>query len=343
MTQRSVLLMMFGLIVAGCLYGAWQSQRAAPGGVIRIAFLASKEDEDYAGAAAFRDHVEAATDGAVTVEIFPSGQFCGNERECIEALQSGILDMHMTTIGGLGNLFPEAQVLDQPYAFGSDAEAECVFDGPLLDDMRREVLERDLGMRLLGVGNTGGWRNFATLSRPVRGPEDLAGLKIRTTPAALQQELTRALGANPTPVAWPEVYTALATGVVEGTKNGVQDIVSMNFHEHLDHIVLDRHSYMSALWWYSEPAWRKLDPDLRAIVQAGARRLIAVTRAMPKRLEAEGLERFRRAGGTVHEPNAAEKARFRAAAAGLRGWFAERYGQDWLARLDHAVDACRAD
>ncbi len=95
--------------------------------------------------------------------------------------------------------------------FTSDAQAECVLDGPILQKMRDTVLGNGLNIRLIGVSNTGGWRNFATTKKPIRNPEDLKGQKIRTTPADIQQELVRQLGANPTPISWAELYTALAT------------------------------------------------------------------------------------------------------------------------------------
>ena len=88
-------------------------------------------------------------------------------------------------------------------------------------------------MRLMVISNTGGWRNFATTtSKQIKTPADVeARLKIRTIPAEIQQEMVRQLGGNPTAVAWPEVYTSLATGVVEGTKNGITDIMNMKFPE----------------------------------------------------------------------------------------------------------------
>lgn len=340
MHRNNILLALFAMIVAGSTVGAVMSQRQAPEQVIKVAFLASKDDEDYDGALVFKEVVESRTNRRVVVEIYPSGQFCGNERECIEALQSGVLEVHMTTVGGVGNLFPPVQVLDLPYAFSGDAEAECVLDGPVIDHLRTVFLERALGMRLMVVGNTGGWRNFATADRLVRTPDDLDGLKIRTTPAAIQQELVKQLGGNPTPVAWPEVYSALATGVVEGTKNSVQDIVGMNFHEHVGYIALDGHSYMSALWWYSERGWQRLDPELRQIVFEAFQKLKTVTRALPLRRQIEANEAFEAGGGTIYTPTEEEKARFVEAANGMRTWFAETYGREWLDRLDTAVNAC---
>ena len=341
MKQR-LLLLAFAAITVTSMVGAITSSVTTAERTIKIAFLGSPEDEDFDGSLVFKDYVESRTNGRVAVDIYPSGQFCGNERECIEGLQSGILEIHMTTIGGLGNVFAPGQVLDLPYAFRDDRVAECVFDGPIAGQIRRAVLDAGLGMRLMTISNTGGWRNFATADTQIRTPADLAGQKIRTTPAAIQQELVRQLGGNPTPVAWSEVYTALATGVVEGTKNGIQDIVGMKFHEHIKHITLDGHAYMGALWWFSEPAWQALPDDLKRIVFDGFQHLKTVTRALPMRRQIEAYEEFKAKGGTIYAPSPEEKALFRQASAGMRPWFAQTYGSEWLDRLDAAVADCEA-
>ena len=104
--------------------------------------------------------------------LYASGQFCGSVPECIGSLQSGVLEMFPSTAGGTGNFFAPAQVLDLPYVFTSDAQAECVLDGPILQKMRDTVLGNGLNTRLIGVSNTGGWRNFATSKQPIRNPED---------------------------------------------------------------------------------------------------------------------------------------------------------------------------
>jgi TRAP-type C4-dicarboxylate transport system substrate-binding protein len=307
---------------------------------IRIAFLASSDDEDYVGAMAFKEFVEAAAGGRVAVQVFPSGQYCGSERECIEALQGGMLEMHQTTFGGLAALFGPAQALDLPYTFVNDAVAECVMDGPLLADMGTAILDAGLGLRLMAVGNTGGWRSFATTQQRIQSPADLRGLRIRTLPSALEQEMVRALGGSPTPLPWSEVYYALSAGLLDGTKNSVQDVVGMKLHEHVHFLLVDRHSYMGAMWWYSEQQWRVLPDDLRPIVAEGFRRLAVATRASAMERQAPAFEAFRRAGGTVDEITPAQREQFRAATSGLRDWYARRYGGEWLERLDTAVAAC---
>ncbi len=343
MTRTTVLRLAFLTLSAICLVGVFVSSASTAEITIRVVTLGPTEDEDYDGALVLKDYVESRTNGRVEVVIHPSGQFCGNERECVEGLQTGVVDVFMTTFGGVATLYGPAQVFDLPYMFRDDRIAECVLDGPIVDELRRAVLDADLGLRVMVATNTGGWRNFATIDREIRSPADLAGLKMRTIPAPIQQELVRQLGATPTPIAWSELYTALATGVVDGTKNGVQDIVGMKLDERLKHITLDGHAYMGAIWWFSDTKWRALDADTRRIVYDGFEHLKTVTRALPMRRQLDDYAAFEAGGGTVYVPTDAEKAAFREAAGGMRAWYTTTYGdvgEAWLTRLDAAVAAC---
>ena len=343
MTRRQLLLTVFALIfiasVAGTVLSTSDSDAEF---TIRFSFLASPEDEDYDGANAFKELVEGRSGGRVDVQIFPSGQFCSNERECLEGMQSGVLQVFMLTTGGLGSIFGPGQVLDLPYTFNGDAVAECVLDGPITQDLRTAILDAGLGIRLMAVSNTGGWRNFATTSGQIRTPADIEGLKIRTIAAPVQQELVRQLGGNPTPVAWSEVYTALATGVVEGTKNGIQDIVGMKLHEQIKFVTLDGHSYMGGIWWFSEASWKQLPPDIQQIIQEGFQKLTVVTRAIIKERESAAYEEFETSGGSLYTPTEAEKTRFRDSASGMRDWYVDQYGEGWLSKLDAAIQACES-
>ncbi|GAC31630.1 TRAP transporter substrate-binding protein [Paraglaciecola polaris] len=339
-TKRIVLLAVYACIAVASVVGMVNSNSDRAEFIIKASIQASTQDEDYVGLLAFKEYVEQASKGRVQVQLYSSGQFCGGVPECIGNLQKGVLEMFPTTAGGTGNFFAPAQVLDLPYVFDNDKQAQCVLDGPILGKMRETVLAQNLQIRLMGVTNTGGWRNFATTRKPIHHPRDLVGQKIRTTPAKIQQELVRQLGANPTPVSWAELYTALATGVVEGSKNGIQDIIGAKLEEHLKYIVLDGHSYMAALWWFSEPVWQSLPADIQEIIEQGFVLQQKAANDLVFNQEANSYTLFEKAGGTVYRPTADEKQAFKDASKDMRQWFEDNYGNDWLQLLESSVAQC---
>jgi tripartite ATP-independent transporter DctP family solute receptor len=341
-TKRMVLLGIYALVFVASLVGIFRSTSSTAEFTIKAAIQASTQDEDYVGLIAFKEYVEAKSGGRIQVDIYTSGQFCGSVPECISNLQQGVLEMFPSTAGGTGNFFAPAQVLDLPYLFTSDKQAICVLDGPILDKIRQEVLGRDLDIRLIGVANTGGWRNFATTNKPIRTPEDLKGQKIRTTPAEIQQELVKQLGANPTPISWAELYTALATGVVEGSKNGIQDIIGAKLQEHLKYIIIDGHSYMATLWWFSESVWQTLPSDIQIIIQDGFKKQQAAANNLVATEEENSYRIFEQAGGTIYRPSVAEKQAFKDASSNMRGWFIDKFGNEWLDVLESSVATCDA-
>ncbi len=303
---------------------------------IKIVSLANTNDEDYAGALAFEELVERRSEGAIEVSIFAGGQLCGSPMECLMALDGGVMEVFMSTLGGLANEFPEIQVLDLPYLLNDDDTAERLFAGPFLDELRTAILART-GLRLMTIGNTGGWRNIANTKREIRTPDDLRGLKLRTINSPIQLTLTQALGASPTPVPWPELYIALATGTVDGSKNGLTDIVGMGFHEHIKFMTMDGHAYMSALWLMNNDYFEALPQDLRTIVEEGFAALRDETLRVPKERRAEAIETFEEAGGKIYWPTAEEKELFRQAARPVYDWYVARYGDEWLKKIQDAL------
>ena len=290
---------------------------------LRAVANSNTEDEDYDGLIVFKDFVEKASNGAIAVELFIGTQLCANGTECYQAVEDGSVDIYITTSGGVANIHPYIQVLDLPYVMTSDRVAEAVLSGPFTRALRDRILaDSDGRVRLMTIGNTGGWRSFANTRREVRGPDDLAGLKLRTVPADLPQELVRALGAAPTPIPWPELFTSLQTGVVEGTANGITDIMNMKFPDAgLKYLTLDEHAYMGALWIMNNEVFTGMSPELRRVVVDGFAALQQATFASPKRKSIKAYEDFAAAGGRVYVPSPAEKAALRDRAAPVYDWF----------------------
>ncbi len=295
--------------------------------VLRATANSNENDEDYDGLIVFKNYVEQASNGAIEVELFIGTQLCSNGSECLAGVADGNIDIVIQTSGGTANIFPFVQVLDLPYLMSNDRVAEAVLASgtEFTTTMQNMVMEASGGaVRLMTIGNTGGWRNFANTQKRVASPADMEGLKIRTVVADLPQELVRALGASPTPIPWPELFTSFQTGVVEGSKNGITDIMGMKFPDAgLQYITLDGHAYMGALWFMNNERFMGLEPALRRVVSDGFYALQQATFASPKRKSIQAYQDFAAGGGDIYVPTPEEKAMFKEAAAPVYDWFKE--------------------
>jgi TRAP-type C4-dicarboxylate transport system substrate-binding protein len=311
---------------------------------LRATANSNENDEDYDGLVVFKNYVENASNGAIKVELFIGTQLCAKGDECLAGVADGSIDIYISTSGGAAGLFPYIQVLDLPYLMSDDRVAEAVLAQTDFTKTLRDMAMKDSGdkIRLMTIGNTGGWRNFANTKRRVATPADLAGMKMRTVPADLPQFLATTLGAAPTPIPWPELFTSLQTGVVDGTANGITDIMSMKFPDAgLKYLTLDGHSYTGAFWWMGEDRFAALNDAQRQVVLDGFAALQQATFASPKRKEIQAYADFKAAGGEVYVPTAEERVAFKAAVAPVLDWFRTNV-KDGPAVLD-AFDASVAE
>jgi TRAP-type C4-dicarboxylate transport system substrate-binding protein len=334
-------------LTAAALLGASALAANAADYTIRATANSNENDEDYDGLVVFKSFVEAASNGAIEVELFIGTQLCANGAECLQGVADGSIDVYISTSGGAAGIFPYVQVLDLPYLMADDRVAEAVLAGDFTRKMREMALESsDNSIRLMTIGNTGGWRNFANTKRVVQSPSDLAGLKIRTVVADLPQELVKALGASPTPIPWPELFTSFQTGVVEGSKNGITDIMGMKFPDAgLQYVTLDGHAYMGALWWMNNEKFLGMPEDLRRVVVDGFAALQQATFASPKRKSIQAYADFVAGGGSLYVPTPDEKAEFREAAAPVYDWFKANIdgGEEIFDAMVSAVAEAEAD
>lgn len=335
------------LTLAAVLAGTAVTGLSAETFKLRATANSNENDEDYDGLVVFKNYVEAASNGAIEVELFIGTQLCSNGAECLQGVADGSVDIYISTSGGASGIFPYVQVLDLPYLMADDRIAEHVLSGDFTRKMRAMALE-DSGdaIRLMTIGNTGGWRNFANTKRRVTEPADMEGLKIRTVVADLPQELVKALGASPTPIPWPELFTSFQTGVVEGSKNGITDIMGMKFPDAgLQYVTLDGHAYMGALWWMSNQTFQSMPEELRAVVNDGFYALQQATFASPKRKSIKAYEEFVAGGGDLYVPTPEQKAAFAEAATPVYDWFKGNVarGEEVFSALSEAVTAAKTD
>ncbi|MEZ9176149.1 TRAP transporter substrate-binding protein DctP [Vibrio kanaloae] len=293
----------------------------------------------------FKNFVEVRSNGQIEVAIYPSGQLCSSAKECIAGVQVGMFDYFQTTIPELGNYWEPVSVFDLPYMLPNDRVAECVYSNEkFISDVRNELIKKAPNIRLMAVSNSGGWRNIATTNKQVKNPDDMKGLKIRTVPAKVQQDLVRALGATPTPIAWPEVYTALSTKMVDGTKNGIVDIVMNRFHESLNYIILDGHGYMGGAWVFNDKKFKSFPDDIKKIIIDGVAAQNQYLRAYPKHKEYSAYEEFKKADGVIYNPTEEEKKAFKTAVLPVKTALLESTGaegQKWLDRFETEIKKCK--
>lgn len=336
---------LLGLTAAALLLGSGMAG-AQQTFTLKYAHVDTPSDraDDHVAGLFLKNFLEARSRGRITVEIYPASQM-GGFRELIEGVQLGTLELTNTTVGGANSFFPQIQVTDIPYMYRDDLVAERLMDSSFFDDLRDAFLAKTGTVRMAAVSNTGRWRSFYTTSKPIRSAADLQGVKMRTIDSPLQIEMVKYLGGNPTPVAWGELYTALATGVVEGTKNGMSDIVGKKMHEHLKYVVLDEHAYLYAFWWLNDPWYQSLPADLKPLVLDGIRQAANLQTQVNQYLETILTKEFLDAGGTIYAPTPEEKATFQAAKPVMKKWFVENIedGQFWYDKLEASVRQAEAD
>ncbi len=299
------------------------------------------DSDDHVAGEFLKSFLETRSNGQIEVQIFPGSQL-GNFREMVEQVDAGTLEIAHTALGGLVGFMPELQVIELPYVIRDDMVAECMIAGPFFEEVREAFLERSNNVNLIGVGNTGRFRSFFTADKLVKSAADLEGIKMRVINSQLPVQMMQFYGANPTPVAWGELYTSLATGVVEGTKNAVTDIIPNKMDEVLRFATMDEHAYLWGFMAVSQSFLDSLPPDLKALTVAGIRQMADVQREFNKGAEGRQNAAFIEGGGEIYVPTEEEMETFRAVKDPMRDWYVEQFGQEWYDKFTGAAADCEA-
>jgi tripartite ATP-independent transporter DctP family solute receptor len=284
-----------------------QKQQAASGGgsayqmVLKLGHGLDNGHPVHKAMELMKQRLEELSDGSVTIDIYPSSVL-GSEVQCIEQLQNGSLAMTKTSAAAMENFIPAMSVFSLPYIFR---------DG----DHYWDVLNGEIGNRLLLEGEPkflrglcyydGGSRNFYTKEKPIRTPADLQGLKIRVMNSATAIDMVKAMGGSPTPIAWGELYSALAQGTVDGAENNPPSFTSNKHYEVCKHFTLDGHTRIPDLLLISSRVWKKLSPQVQAWVQQAANESSEFQRELWQIETKASLEKAQEEGVTIYEVDTA--------------------------------------
>ncbi|PMR73358.1 TRAP transporter substrate-binding protein [Billgrantia endophytica] len=286
------------------------------------------------GAQAFKSTLEELSDGAFTVNEYTSGSL-GGEREMIEGLQIGTVDVVITSTGPLGNFVPETYVLDLPFLFESYDQARCVLDSELGD----ELLEKMSDHELVGLAwSENGFRHMTNSRREIATPADADGLRVRTMENEVHQEAFRQMGARPTPMAFPELFTALQQGTVDGQENPITVIVATNFWEVQDYLSLTGHVYSPSAVLGSPILLDGLSDEEREWFHEAARASAEATREEVSRLEREGVALLEENGMTVKTD--IDIGPFQQAVEPAYEIFTSQHGSEMLERIQEKAASC---
>ncbi|MDO5706151.1 MAG: TRAP transporter substrate-binding protein [Paracoccus sp. (in: a-proteobacteria)] len=293
---------------------------------IKMGYALAEDSHYGAGARAFEETLRAELGDAFTVRHFPSSGL-GGEREVIEGLQLGTVEATIASSGTLSNFVPEVGVFDIPFLFRDLHHARTVLDGPI----GQEMLAKFDGAGLHGlVWGEQGFRHITNNRNPVAAPGDMAGLKIRTMENPVHLRAFEALGAAPTPMAWPEVIPALEQGAIDGQENPLSVIVSANLNEVQKYLSVDGHVYSSAILLLSPKLWNSLDDAQKEAFQKAGAAAAAAMRGYVDTVEADGIEELRNRGMEVNILTPEEKLVFQEQLAATYEGYQAQFGKELM-------------
>jgi len=295
--------------------------------VLKIGYATSKESHYGVGSTVFCDEIEKSTQGRYKCQHFPNSAL-GGEREQIEAVQLGTQDLVNTSTGPLGNFVPEVKIVDIPFLFRDYDHARKVMDGPIGEELRRKMAEKGL-INLAWTEN--GFRHMTNSRRAIVKAEDAAGLKMRTMENKVHMDGYKTFGILPTPMPFPELFTALQQGTVDGQENPIPVILAAKFSQVQKHLSLTGHVYSPAALILSPAVWNKLsDADKQVFLAAGKKAAEAQRRKVNED-EANGIAQLKREGMQVVEKVDGDS--FRKAIAPAYQAYAREFGADRIAAI----------
>jgi tripartite ATP-independent transporter DctP family solute receptor len=277
---------------------------------------------------AFAKEVSDKTDGRITVQVQGSEQL-GSDTQMLQSVKAGTLDLSANSQGPLSASVPEAALIGLPFLFEDSQKAYNVLDGPVGDQLA--ALAEKQGFKVLAWWDNG-IRELTDNKRPINSPKDVAGLKIRTPDDPMTVDIFKALGANPTPLAFGELYLALRQGTVDGQENPLTNIASAKLNEVQKYLALTGHKYESTPFVISMKTWDSLSPEDQKVVQEAADN----ARDQQRQLMQKQDEELRSELAKTMKITTPDKEPFREATASVYDKWAKKY-PDLVKALQDAV------
>lgn len=273
----------------------------------------------------FKEEVEAATDGRVKVNLFPSGQL-GSAREMFEGLQMGTQEIALVPTARISGFAPELQLFDLPFLFPNREIGYEIMDG----EVGTTLLDNLKSQKIKGVAfYEDGYKHF-TSNKPISTLEDFKGQKFRTMESPIIINQFKALGANPTPIDFGELYSSLQLGVVDGQENPLVTIVSSKFYEVQKYLTLSEHAYLGHVLIFSDDWYSKLPEDIQKILYDKGREIAVWQRQAVQDEEKAYLQTIKDFGTTVVELTPEQKEEMKEVTLSVHQEYVKLFGNEIL-------------
>lgn len=285
----------------------------------------------------FADIVKTKSAGKIKVNLFPGGVL-GGDAPLVSALQGGTVEMVSMNSGILASQVKEFAIYDFPFMFNNSKEADAVVDGPFGKMMHAKLDAKGLvGLTYWELG----FRTMTNSKRPIVKVEDIAGLKLRVIPNPINLDWVKALGANPTPLAFPEVYSALEQGAIDGQENPLTVIAATKLYEVQKYVTLTNHQYNPQSVLISKKFWDTLNAAEKKLLSDAAVQSSAYQRQQARAQATTALETVKKGGMQVNELPAAEVDKLRDKMRPVIAKYAVAVGQDTVKALQDELAKAR--
>ena len=323
-----------GIILLGMLAMVQPSQAAT---TLRFAHSESTTNIRHEAALYFAERLEKLTNGDLKVEVYPAGQM-GTHTQCQEMVATGALDIYATT-AGLVSVFDDnrtQELIELPYLFDNYAQAYAFMDSDFVAQIYEPLQAK--GIRYLATWDNG-FRHMTNSKRPIFTVQDMKGLKVRVVKSEMSIKIISAMGANAVPMAYSELYTALASGVVDGQENPFMNIYASKFYEVQKYMSLTKHQYSTLPLIFSEQRWQTLNEEQHKALKQVALETAAFMRK--KVLANEGNQRaaMEKAGMQIND--IPDLTPFREAVQQVYTWARGKWGADKVDDILKRVEAVR--
>jgi tripartite ATP-independent transporter DctP family solute receptor len=308
-------------LAAGLVLGLGMACAAFAQTAMKISISTAQNSHQGVAIDTFAKEVAARTNGRYKVETFYNGSL-GGERESIEAVQLGTQELAFSSTGPVPNFVPETKILDVPFLFRDKAHARAVLDGPIGQELLTKFDAK--GFKALAWGENG-FRHMTNSKRDVKAPEDLKGLKMRTMENPVHIAAYKGLGIITTPMAFPEVFTALQQGTVDGQENPLSVIMAAKFSQVQKHLSLTGHVYSPCIFVMNKAAFDKLGAADKTAFLEAAKVAVKANRDRVDQDDANGVKELRAQGMNVVEN--VDKAKFVSTLAPVNAEFEKQFGK----------------